>query len=77
VFQYRADDAFQLADGIWADTGLLMCGERRERVRCDAGVLRLPKSYRYPDDPFGHAWNQEGKIARQRDYFAGENIDED
>lgn len=70
VFQYRADDAFQLADGVWADTGLLMCGERRERARCDAGVLRLPKSRRYPGRPFGHAWNQEGEIAAQRDYFA-------
>ena len=72
VFQYRADDAFQLADGVWADTGLLMCGQRRERARCDAGVLRLPKSRRYPGYPFGHAWNQEGELARKRDYFAGE-----
>ncbi|MBV7338044.1 phytanoyl-CoA dioxygenase family protein [Chloroflexi bacterium TSY] len=70
VFQYRADDAFQLADGVWADTGLLMCGERRERARCDAGVLRLPKSNRYPDHPFGHAWHQDGELAQQRDYFA-------
>lgn len=65
VFQYRADDAFQLADGIWEDTGLLVCGEKRERVRCDAGVLRLPKSNRYPGFPFGHAHNQEGEFARK------------
>ena len=46
VFQYRADDAFQLADGVWGDTGLMVSGQRRERARCDAGVLRLPKSQR-------------------------------
>lgn len=70
VIEYRADDAFQLADGVWADTGLLMCGQRREHARCDAGVLRLPKSQRYPEHPFGHAWAQDGELARQRDYFA-------
>ncbi len=69
VFQYRADDAFQLADGVWADTGLLMCGERQEQARCDAGVVRLPKSRRYPGHPFGHAWHQEGELAQRRDYF--------
>ncbi len=63
VFQYRADDAFQLADGIWQDTGVMICGQRREQVRCDAGVLRLPKSRRYFGHPFGHAWNQEGHFA--------------
>ena len=71
VFQYRADDAYQLADGVWADTGMLMCGQRRERARCDAGALRLPKSRRYPGHPFGHAWNQDGEVAAERDYFEG------
>jgi phytanoyl-CoA hydroxylase len=70
VFQYRADDAFQLADGIWKDTGLLISGERRERVRCDAGVLRLPRSKRYPGRPFGDAWNQHGSLARQENSVA-------
>lgn len=65
VFQYRADDAYQLADGVWSDTGLLVNGMRRERARCDAGVLRLPRSTRYPGHPFGHAWNQEGEMARE------------
>lgn len=64
VFQYRADDAFQLADGVWGDTGVVISGQRRERVRCEAGTLRLPKSRRYAGDPFGHAWNQEGEFAR-------------
>lgn len=70
VFQYRADDAFQMADGVWRDTGLLVCGKRREHARCEAGVFRLPKSRRYPDYPFGHAWNQQG------DFAAGKNAEQ-
>lgn len=65
VFQYRADDAFQLADGVWRDTGVVVSGRRRERVRCEAATLRLPKSRRYAEHPFGHAWNQEGGFARE------------
>ena len=67
VFQYRADDAYQLADNVWDDTGVLICGERREHARCDAGVLRLPRSKRYPGHPFGAAWNQKGAFAHQTD----------
>ena len=63
VFQYCADDAYQLADGVWADTGLLIYGEKRGQVRRDAGLLRLPRFRRYPGHPFGHAWNQEGELA--------------
>lgn len=62
VFQYRADDAYQLADTVWVDTGTLMCGQKREHARCDAGVLRLPKRDRQP--PYGTAWNQEGDLAQ-------------
>ena len=47
-----------------------MRGRQREHARCDAGDLRLPKSQRYPGHPFGHAWAQDGELARQRDYFA-------
>jgi hypothetical protein len=28
-------------------------------------VLRLPKSRRYPEHPFGHAWHQEGYFATE------------
>jgi phytanoyl-CoA hydroxylase len=59
VFQYRADDAYQLADTVFEDTGLLICGERTEHVRCDAGVIRLPRRSN-PSSPFGAAWNQAG-----------------
>lgn len=67
VFQYRADDAYQLADSVFEDTGILVSGKRRERVRCDAGVMRLPKRNR-EEQPFGSIWNQDGPIARQRTY---------
>lgn len=65
VFQYRADDALQMADGIWPDTGLQVSGERREVVRCEPGEWRLPRSTRYEGHPFGHAWHQEGELARE------------
>jgi len=29
------------------------------------GVLHLPKSRRYPEHPFGHAWHQEGYFATE------------
>ena len=59
VFQYRADDAYQLADHVFADTGLVVSGQRRGRVRCEEGVHKLPLR---PDQsrPFGDAWNQIG-----------------
>ena len=68
VFEYRADDAYQLADNVFKDTGILVSGRRRERVRCEEGVFRLPKRSANTDHPFGSAWNQEGVLARERDY---------
>lgn len=67
VFQYRADDAYQLADNVFKDTGILVSGTRRERVRCEEAVFRLPKRPAN-EHPFGSAWNQDGEIARQRNY---------
>ena len=59
VFQYRADDAHQLADTVFADTGLVVSGQRRGKVRCEESVLTLPR--RADDaDPFGSAWRQIG-----------------
>ena len=68
VYQYRADDAYQLADSVFKDTGILVSGKRRERVRCEEGVFRLPKRPANTDHPFGSAWNQDGELARERDY---------
>jgi phytanoyl-CoA hydroxylase len=63
VFEYRADDAMQLADGVWKDTGMMVSGVRQNKVRCEELTANLPKSERYGEDhPFGHAWNQVGDI---------------
>jgi ectoine hydroxylase-related dioxygenase (phytanoyl-CoA dioxygenase family) len=42
VFQYRADDAYQLADTVFLDTGLVVSGRRREMIRMTPGVYYSP-----------------------------------
>jgi phytanoyl-CoA hydroxylase len=64
VFQYRADDAYQMADHVWVDTGLQVRGKNREIARCDAGALRLPKRRNW-DPEFGNMYFQSGKQARE------------
>lgn len=65
VFEYRADDAYQLADGIWADTGILISGQYQGVVRVENGQYRLPRGNRYGKNfPFGQVWNQFGEIAK-------------
>ena len=59
VFQYCADDAHQLADTVFADTGLLVSGEQRGTVRCEDGVWKLPRR-KEGTTYFGSAWNQIG-----------------
>ena len=64
VFQYRADDAYQLADTVFTDTGLLISGERRGLVRCETAIWRLPmRPERRDGRGFGSAWNQMGEFA--------------
>ena len=58
VYQYRADDAYQLAGTVFKDTGLLISGQRRGNVRCDAGIVPIDL-----DPPFGNAWHQAGNKA--------------
>jgi len=59
VFQYRADNAYQFADTVFADTGLVVSGQRRGKIRCEEGIFALPR--RADDsDPFGGAWRQIG-----------------
>lgn len=69
VFQYRAN-AYQLADTVFEDTGILVSGICRERVRCDEGVFRLPKRQN-PDHLFATAWNQAGPIGREGTHDIG------
>lgn len=68
VLQYCADNAYQQdADTVFEDTGILVSGIRRERVRCDKGAFGLPKCQN-PDRLFGTAWNQAGPIGREVTY---------
>jgi ectoine hydroxylase-related dioxygenase (phytanoyl-CoA dioxygenase family) len=43
VFQYRADDAYQLYSHVFADTGWQVRGEHRGVVRFEAFAMRLPR----------------------------------
>jgi phytanoyl-CoA hydroxylase len=64
VFQYRADDAYQLGDHIWVDTGLQVRGQYREMARCDAGALRLPRRRNW-DPLYGNCYFQQGAHAKE------------
>jgi hypothetical protein len=65
VFQYRADDAYQMVSNIFPDTGLVVSGQHRGKVRCDVGTVWLPirANWRETGNPFGAAWNQQGEFA--------------
>lgn len=64
VFQYRAADAYQLADNVWEDTGLLISGTKSETVRCVESSFLLPRFGNKPaENPYGNAWNQRGRKA--------------
>jgi ectoine hydroxylase-related dioxygenase (phytanoyl-CoA dioxygenase family) len=65
VFQYRAADAYQLADNVWADTGFQVRGEYRELARCDAGTLRLSRMRRHAPNHYGNMYFQRGKCAME------------
>ena len=59
VFEYRADDAYQLADRVFADTGRIVSGRRCGRVRCETGLWTLPRRG-LSEEPYGGAWRQIG-----------------
>lgn len=66
VFQYRADDAYQLADHVWVDTGFQVRGENRGKVRCENMVLALPKFRGRENEfgqPYGNMYRQIGEYA--------------
>lgn len=68
VFSYRADDAYQLGDTIFADTGLVVAGRRHGLVRCEAGRWLLP---RRTGHDFGNAHHQTGSWAQSLNETAG------
>jgi phytanoyl-CoA hydroxylase len=61
VFSYRADDALQLGDTIFRDTGLVVCGQRRGIVRCETGSWLLPHRTSHN---YGSAHHQVGEWAQ-------------
>ncbi len=63
VIQYRAADAYQMADEIFADTGLIVSGRRSDSARCTAGTVKLPRFRGRPGLGYGKAWNQVGELA--------------
>ena len=68
VFSYRADDAHQLGDTIFRDTGLVVAGKRRGVVRCEPGSWLLP---RRQGNDYGNAHHQTGDWAEARNESAG------
>lgn len=68
VFSYRADDAQQLADWVFQDTGLVVAGTRRGFTRCENITWMLP---RRDGHNYGSAHNQVGKWAESLNEKAG------
>ena len=71
VFQYRAADAYQLADNLWEDGGLVVRGQASDSVRCEPGVFVLPKfsgtgGALNSRGRHGSLWNQESDWAVER-----------
>ncbi|MBI3830795.1 MAG: phytanoyl-CoA dioxygenase family protein [Planctomycetes bacterium] len=66
VFQYRADDAYQLADHVWVDTGYQVLGQNRGQVRCENMKVILPKFRGRVNELgqcFGNVYKQIGEYA--------------
>lgn len=68
VFSYRADDAQQLADWVFQDTGLVVAGQRRGFTRCESITWMLP---RRSGHNYGTAHNQVGLWAQSENEKAG------
>lgn len=67
AFEYRAGDAIQLANNVWADTGFQVHGTPSHRVRCDAVEMELPRDplwLSYCGEAHGDVFNQIGSAAR-------------
>ena len=65
VFQYRASDAYQMSDHVWADTGFQVRGEPSDLMRCDAGTVRLSKSRSRKPNYYGNTYFQSGALAAE------------
>jgi phytanoyl-CoA hydroxylase len=64
VLNYRAADAYQLADHVFADTGLMVSGSFRGNIRMRGGTIPLPHFHEsWNRMTHGSAWNQVGAFA--------------
>ena len=66
VFSYRADDAYQLGDNIFQDTGLVVSGQRRGVVRCETRSWLLPLRVGQGKKDYGSAYHQTGEWSEER-----------
>jgi len=71
VFSYRADDAHQIADSVFRDTGLVVAGKRKGLVRCESISWPLPKRPTKEKRDYGNAFNQTGEWAENLNVQAG------
>lgn len=65
VFQYRAADAYQMADTLFSDTGVQIHGAPSDTARCSGATWRLPKVRGRAGQGYGSIWNQQGAFALQ------------
>jgi phytanoyl-CoA hydroxylase len=68
ALEYRAGNAIQLANNVWADTGFQVYGTASNRVKCVAMEMELPRDplwLRYCGESHGDVFNQIGPIARE------------
>ncbi|MCE0523222.1 MAG: phytanoyl-CoA dioxygenase family protein [Methylacidiphilales bacterium] len=71
VFSYRADDAYQLGDNIFRDTGLVVSGKRKGIVRCESASWSLPLRPNTVKKDYGNAYHQTGEWAEAINDKAG------
>jgi len=71
VFSYRADDAHQLGDNIFGDTGLVVAGRRKGVVRCESIGWTLPLRATQDKKDYGNAFHQTGDWAESLNEKAG------
>lgn len=70
VFSYRADDAYQLGDNIFRDTGLMVSGRRQGIIRCEERSWELPLRDNAGRKDYGNAFHQIGEWAEALNHQA-------
>jgi ectoine hydroxylase-related dioxygenase (phytanoyl-CoA dioxygenase family) len=72
VFSYRAADAYQLADTLFRDTGLIVSGKPSPVVRCESLSWTMPlRGSTGGKRDYGNAYRQTGDWAEELNLAAG------